>query len=283
MMSRLALALACCLLSGLPLAAKDKKDKGKDKPEPSIVMIWPEGGSPTLKLTFEKFTQLATYNGQLSLESHVLVENVSGKRIPLASFTVYLLDKNRVRIGNGTLSFSDLEGGQQAKLAFQVFSLGVPSTLNLVARNDSSGIPTSLRTVPLNVVSVPPGANLRVDGRDAGMTPSTVRLTVGNHTLSFSKEGYASGSTPVDIKPDEAPGGSISFELGGLSVDNLELRDGTVIKGDVLDMSMTVVEVRVDGRDQKYDRNQVRKIILVERITTQQAPVTQSAPAVQPK
>jgi hypothetical protein len=40
-------------------------------------------------------------------------------------------------------------------------------------------------------------------------------------------------------------------------------------------MSMTLVTVRVEGKDQKYDRNQVKKIILVERITTQQSPVTQ--------
>lgn len=266
-------AIACCLLLFVSVVtAKDKKDK--DKNEPSIVMVWPDQATPTLRLTFEKFTQLASYNGQLSLESHVLVENVSGKRIPQASFTVYLLDKDKVRIGNGLLNFSDLEAGQQAKLAFQVFSLGVPATLSLVAHNDPSGMPTSLKTVPVKVISVPPGATLKVDGRDEGMTPATVRLTVGNHTLSFSKEGYASGSTPVEIKPDEGPGGSISFELGGLSLDDVELRDGTVVKGDVLDMSMTSVTVRIDGKDQKYDRNQVRKIILVERITSQQAPVS---------
>src|SRR4029077_17381289 len=108
---------------------------------------------------------------------------------------------------------------------------------------------------------------------------ATVRVTIGSHTLAFSKEGYASGSTPVDIKPDEAPGGSITFELGGLSHDNIELRGGTVLQGDVLSMNMTSVVVRVDGREQTYDRNLVQKIILVERVTTQQPPVTQPVPA----
>lgn len=257
--------------------AREKKDK--DKPESSIVMLWPDQASPTLKLTFKKFTQLGSYNGQLSLESQVIVENTSGKSIPFASFTVYLLDKDKVRIGNGVLTFSDLETGQLAKLAFQVRSLGVPSTLSLVARTDAAGIPTSLRTVPLKVISVPPGATLKVDGRDAGFAPATVRLTVGNHTLSFSKEGYASGSTPVDIKPDEAVGGSVTFELGGLSRDSIELRGGAVVQGDVLSMTMTSVVVRVDGKEQAYDRNQVEKIILVERITTQQSPVTEPVPA----
>ncbi|HYM78992.1 MAG TPA: PEGA domain-containing protein [Candidatus Dormibacteraeota bacterium] len=272
------LATICLFLAAPCVLAKDKKDK-KDKPEPSIVMLWPDSAAPTIKLTFGRFVQLATYNGQLSLESQVLIENVSARRIPLASFTVYLLDKDKVRVGNGNLSFTDLDAGQQAKLAFQVFSVGVPSTLSLAARNDASGIPTSLRTVPLNVVSVPAGAAIRLDGRDAGITPTTVRLTTGNHVLSFSKEGYASGSTPVDIKPDEAPGGSISFELGGLSRDNVELRNGAVLEGDVISMSMTDVVVRVDGKDQTVPRNQVRKMILVERIVTEHPPVTPTVPA----
>jgi hypothetical protein len=36
-------------------------------------------------------------------------------------------------------------------------------------------------------------------------------------------------------------------------------------------MSMATVVVRVEGKDQKYDRNQVKKIRLVERVTTQPA------------
>ena len=277
-MSRRARVVVCCVVLSIGLvAAKDKKDK--DKPETSIVMLWPDQTNPTLKLTFERFVQLGSYNGQLSLESHVMAENTSPRRIPLASFTVYLLDKDKVRIGNGVLNFSDLDPGQQAKLAFQVSSLGVPASLSLVARTDAAGIPTSLRTVPLKVISVPPGASLKVDGRDEGFTPTTVRLAIGGHTLAFSKEGYASGSTPVEIKPDEAPGGSITFELGGLSRDSVELRDGKVLQGDVLSITMSSVVVRVDGREQTYDRNLVQKIILVERVATQETPVTQPVPA----
>lgn len=270
-----AITIASCFFCAGFLSAKDKKEK--DKP-PLMVLVWPNDASPTLKLTFETFNQLAVYQGQLSLESHVLVENLSGKRIPHASFTVYLLDKDRVRIGNGNLDFSDLDPGQAAKLNFQVFAVGTPATLSLVARNDSEGIPTSLKTIPLKVISVPPGATLKVDGKDQGITPTTVRLTVGNHTLGFSKEGYASGTTPVDIKPDEAPGGSVTFELGGLSRDEIELRDGRILQGDVLSLTMTQVGIRVDGQDETFDRNQVRRITLVQRETVQQ-PVVQSGAA----
>ena len=82
---------------------------------------------------------------------------------------------------------------------------------------------------------------------------------------------------------DEAPGGSITFELGGLAEDNVELRDGSVLKGDVLSVSMTQVQVRVNGKDQTYDRNQVRKIILVQRESVPQASPAPSATILAPQ
>jgi len=45
-----------------------------------------------------------------------------------------------------------------------------------------------------------------VDDHDEGVTPRTVDFTVGTHTLEFRKEGYATGSTPVEITQDELPG-----------------------------------------------------------------------------
>jgi hypothetical protein len=212
MLRRHVLNIACCFVLSITLvAAKDKKDK--DKPEPSIVMLWPDQTNPIVKLTFGRFTQLASYNGQLSLESHLMIENMSGKRIPLASFTVYLLDKDKVRIGNGMLGFSDLDAGQQAKLAFQVSSLGVPASLSLVAQTDAAGIPTSLRTVPLKVISVPPGASLKVDGHDEGVTPATIRLAIGSHTLAFSKEGYARAVPWSISNPMRHPAGASRLNL----------------------------------------------------------------------
>jgi hypothetical protein len=267
-MKRNYFAILFCLFSLLTATfAKEKSE--------SITILWPNSAQPTLKVTFARFVELASYNHQLSLQSQVLVENLSAKEIPQASFTVYMLDKNKVRIGNGTLNISDLGPSQQAKILLQMFSVGLPASLDLVARNDSTGVPTSMRTVPLKIISKPPAAMFKVDGKDVGITPATVNLTVGNHILEFSKDGYASGSTPVDIKSDEAPGGSITFELGGLSRDNLQLRDGNVIQGDVISMSMTSVVVRIDGKDQTFDRNQVKEIVLVEREATQQPTVAQ--------
>jgi len=247
----------------------------KEKLEPTITMTWPDAAAPTLKLMFGRFVQQRTeYRGQRGFISDVVVQNISPKRIPRASLTVRLFDKNKVRIGDAVLNVNDLGPGESTKIAFEVFTTGLPTSLILAAHNDQSGVPTSLKTVPLKIVSVPPGARLKVDGQDAGTTPKVVDLLVGTHILEFSKEGYANGSTPVDIGPDEIAGGGITFELGGLSGDTVELRDGTSVLGDVMSVSMTSVIVRVNGQDQTYDRNRVKKIFLVEREIVQQPATT---------
>jgi len=241
-------------------------------------MLWPPD-KPALKLGFDKFHQVSVYAGQSVFISDVTVQNLTDKQIPRAAFTVYFMDKNKVRIGEGLLQVSDLDAGQSAKIQFQFNSVGVPVTLTLSAKKDMLA-PPGAKTIPLKVVSVPPGAKLKVDGQDAGMTPLIVRFTVGTHQLDLSKEGYAPGATPLEVTADELPGGSISMELGGLSRDTVELRDGSMVLGDVISMSMTEVVVRVDGKDQAIDRNQVKKIMLVERIITQQPAV--AVPAATP-
>jgi len=147
----------------------------------------------------------------------------------------------------------------------QFSAAGTPAALTLLAG----------KTIPLKVISVPAGANLRVDGEDAGVTPKLVDFTIGTHSLELSKEGYATGNTPLDVGADELPGGSVTVELGGLTQDTVELRDGTIVLGDVISMSMTTVVIRVAGKEQKHDRNEVKKMILVEHVVTQQPPAKQ--------
>jgi hypothetical protein len=249
------------------------------KNEPVIVMTWPVD-KPALKLTFEKFRQMSVYAGQSTFISDVTVQNLTDKQIPRASFTVYLMDKNKVRVGDGLLQVSELEAGQAAKIQFQFNSVGIPASLTLSAKKDMLTAPGA-KTIPLRIISVPAGAKLKVDGQESGITPAMVRLTVGTHQLDLTKEGYAPGSTLLDVTPDELPGGSITIELGGLSRDTVELRDGSVVLGDVLSVSMTQVNMRVDGKERSYDRNQVKKIMLVEREVMQQSPEAQ--PASQPQ
>jgi hypothetical protein len=245
------------------------------KESPDLVMLWPNQSNPTLKLTFAKFQQLSeAYEGKKSYAADVTIQNLTDKHIDRASFTVYFFDKQKVRIGDTSLQVHDLGPKQQVKDSLQFFSIGWPATLELKARNDAAGIPRKTDTVPLKIITVPAGANLKVDGHDAGVSPKTVNLSVGNHILDFTKEGYAPGSTPVEITGDEAPGGSITIELGGLSHDTLELRDGSVLLGDFVSASMTEVVFSTNGEARKIDRNRVKKILLVEREIVPQEPVS---------
>lgn len=241
------------------------------KDEPAMVLLWPSQDNPTLKLTFGRFRNLGGFEGKMSLITDVIVENLSSKVIPQASFSVSLLDKDRIRIGNGLLVVNDLNPGESAKVQFQCESVGPPATLSIGAKN-SGGVPTSFKTIPLQVISIPPGASLKVDGKDAGLTPTTLNLTVGNHNLELQKDGYALTTTPVDIAADDAPNGSVKITLGGLSNDIVQLRDGSSLNGDVMSMSLDSIVLRVDGKDRAIDRNQVSKIFLVERILTHVAP-----------
>jgi hypothetical protein len=258
------------LLACLSIAAAAKN-------EPPITMSWPPE-KPALKLTFDKFRQQGSYAGQNSYQADVVIENLTEKLIPRAFFTVYFFNREKVRIGEGTLLVADLDARQTAKMQFQFNSLGVPSSLTLSAKREMLGA----KTIPLRVVSVPAGAALSVDGASAGITPVIVRLTVGTHQLDLVKEGYAPGATSIDVTADELPGGSITVELGGLSRDTVELRDGTIVLGDVLSLTMTDVVVRVDGKDQSYPRNSIKKMMFVERVIEQRPAVVQS-PAAQPK
>jgi hypothetical protein len=237
------------------------------KDEPGIVMLWPSQDNASLKLTFGRFRSVAAYEGKLTLVSDVVIENLSSKVMPQASFSVFLLDKDRVRIGNGLLVVNDLNPGESAKVLFQCDSVGAPVTLSIGAKNNG-GVPTSLKTIPLQIISTPPGASLKVDGKDVGITPTTVNLTVGNHNLDLQKDGYGPTATPVDVAADDLPNGSIKITLAGLASDVVNLRDGSSLTGDVMSMDLDSIVIRVDGKDQKLDRNQVNKIFLVERIVT---------------
>lgn len=231
-----------------------------------VSLPWPTADKPTLKFNLGKLQPSGLYNGQSIFLSDVTVQNLSDQPVPKSVFTVFINDKDGVRIGRGLLRLPEIRPMQSEKTQLQFSTAGVPAAAVLL----------NGRTVPLKVISVPPGATLKIDGRDNGITPKLADFTVGLHTIELSKEGYAPANSPLEVTGDEVQGGSVSFELGGLSQDTILLRDGSTVLGDVISMSMTSVTVRVEGKDQKYDRNQVKKIMLVERIT-QQAPVTQPA------
>jgi len=57
----------------------------------------------------------------------------------------------------------------------------------------------------------------------------------------------------------------VSYELGTSAHDTIELRDGSVLSGDLLSMDATQVQVRIGGNIHTYERNQIKRVLLTQR------------------
>jgi len=211
--------------------------------------------------------QVGSYRGQNNYTSNVTVHSGYNKKIEHAEFSVYLLDGNHTRVGEGYIGLSNLSPGETTKFPLSVSTLGTPTELKLEARNLEGSLaafgPT--KTINTTVYTVPAGALVKLDGKEVGSTPIIVQFAVGQHDLEFSKEGFRTGHYPIVIGPNDASGGTISYELGGLSSDTVELRDGSSVTGDVISVDADRVVVRMGGEMKPFQRNQVKKILLVER------------------
>ncbi|MDR3742256.1 MAG: PEGA domain-containing protein [Terracidiphilus sp.] len=254
---------ALSLLLAVPALAKDA---------PLQVIDWPDTGTPVVRFTFGKFKALP---GMSSLRGYVMdttAENLSPRRIPAARFKVYLFDKSKVRVGEDVIALNNVGPGETVRFETTVTTSGNPASVSIEAVSDAA------KTVSLTVNSTPQGAMLRVDGMAAGTTPRMITVGAGKHTLTFSKEGFVAGNFPLEISRDDVSGGTVSYELGAAAFDSIELRDGSVLNGDLVSISGMDVEIRVGGVLQHIDRNKIKRVMLVER----QAPVMDVPPAIGP-
>ena len=99
----------------------------------------------------------------------------------------------------------------------------------------------------------------------SGSHQLTTAACSGQPHPDIREGGYNPGTFPLVIAPDQLSGGSVSFELGSGVHDTIELRDGTVVNGDLQSIDSTEVIVTVGGNPQKFDRNQVKRVVLIER------------------
>jgi len=234
---------------------------------PPQVIVWPASGQPVLRFSFGKFKEIGSSGKQHDYTVDVSAENLWNKQILKAEFTLYAFDKAKVRIGDSWIAINDLAPGRVVKFQTTVGTSGAIASMELIPRS----LPTELqaflppKTISITVNSVPQGAELKIDGTAVGTTPKIVQVSPGKHALTFSKEGFNSGTFPLEITPDDVSGGSVSFELGTSAHDTLELRDGSVFSGDVQSMSATEVLIRIGGTVQHFSRNQVKRIVLIQR------------------
>ncbi len=231
------------------------------KDTPLQVLTWPESGTPTLRFTFGKFKEVGEFRQQRTYTCETTAENLSGKLIPNANFLLYLYDKNKARIGEGDISLSNVGPGETVKFQTNIDASGVPVSISLEV--------AAAKTISITVNSVPQGATVKMDGTDIGTTPKLAQVGVGKHILEFSKEGFNTGKFPLEIGPTDTSGGSVSYELGAAAQDTVELRDGSILTGDLESVSATEVVLRTGGSMQHLNRNLVKRILLVERDTPQ--------------
>jgi hypothetical protein len=238
------------------------------KEAPTTMIVWPNEAHPVVRFTFGKFVKMNSVGSQSSYSVDVTAENLWNKPIPEASFDAFFFGKDDMRIGDGFIALHHLGAGEKTRFTVNFHVTGAqPVTLKLIATN----VPRELapaappKKIRLTVYSVPSGAKLKVDGVDAGETPKQVEFTLGKHLLQFSRDGYNNGSFPVEFGPDDVSGGTVSYELGALAHDTVEMRDGTTLTADVESVDATSVVVRMVGNTQTLDRNQVKRILLVQR------------------
>ncbi|HEY2455901.1 MAG TPA: PEGA domain-containing protein [Candidatus Acidoferrum sp.] len=242
------------------------------KDQPAQVLVWPATGQPVVRFSLGKFKEIGNTGKLHSYSIDVTAENLWGKRISQADFSLYLFDKDKVRIGDAWLSISDVAPGQVLKFQIMAQTSGTPVSTVLSPRVLPVELQplAPLKKISMTVNSVPQGANVRLDDTEVGVTPKIIQVLPGKHTLEFTKDGFNTGHFPLEITPEDVSGGSVSYELGVSAHDTVELRDGTVISGDVESVSATEVLVRLGGTVQRFNRNQVKRIGLVPRDSASQ-------------
>jgi hypothetical protein len=242
---------------GLPcFAAKDA---------PFQTLTYPDSGTPVLRFTFSKFKTLTGGVGkEHTYITDTTAENLTTKVLNSVNLVLYVYDKTHARIGDGDINLTNVGPNETVKFQITLYASGVPASVSVM------GAAPRNTSVSVTVNSVPQGAVFKLDGKEVGTTPKLVEVNLGKHMLEFSKEGYNTGHYAFEMGPRDANGGSVSYELGTSAHDTIELRDGSVISGDLLSMDATQVQIRIGGNIQTYDRNQIKRVLL-----TQRDPVTQ--------
>jgi hypothetical protein len=237
------------------------------------VLTWPPNSSDTmLRFTVGKLRQISSVSGQSDYLGEALAENLSTRAIPSASFYLYLLDKNGKRVGEGYLEVTNLAAGQRAKIPVSVHALGSFASMELRPQHLPSDEPMK---ITMRITSVPSGASLKLDSQASGATPQVLSIAPGKHVLEFSKEGYVTESTPVEIAENALPG-SVELELNPLTLDTVVLRDGTVLLGNLVSVTGTGVNINVKGKPTKLERSRVARIVLGQRKPSVSTPATTS-------
>src|ERR1700735_1927553 len=102
------------------------------KDAPLQVIAWPTTGTPVLRFTFGKPKQLDSMNDKTRVYvMETLVENLSPRLISSARFSVYLFDKNKVRVSEDFIALNNVGPGESVKLQLTVTASGNPVSVSI--------------------------------------------------------------------------------------------------------------------------------------------------------
>ena len=130
------------------------------KDQPAQVVTWPEQGTPIVRFTFSKFKEVGSIGNQRTYITETTAENLWTKRISDATFTLYLFDKNKVRIAQATMIVSNVGAGETVKFQTTIASSGPPASLSVTATYlpKELGPAAPPKTISMTVNTVPQGA-----------------------------------------------------------------------------------------------------------------------------
>jgi hypothetical protein len=211
-----------------------------------------------VRLTFTKFKQLVGgFGKEHTYVTDSTAENLSDTVLGTINLSLYVFDKTHVRVGDSNIYLTNVKPHETVRFQVTLNASGVPTSVAVAA--------TPPQTISITINSVPQGAIASLDGKEIGTTPKIAEVAPGKHMLVFSKNGYSTGQFPLEIGTHDANGGSVSYELGTSSHDTIELRDGSVLSGDLLSIDGKQVQIRIGGAVQTYDRNQIKRVLLTQR------------------
>ena len=81
--------------------------------------------------------------------------------------------------------------------------VGVTTTVSHTAEPEAAGnqAPANVSTTAalLDISSTPPGADIEVDGKFVGSTPSSISLSPGDHEIAVKKTGFSAWEKKVSV------------------------------------------------------------------------------------
>ncbi|MGA9071869.1 MAG: FxLYD domain-containing protein, partial [Terracidiphilus sp.] len=101
------------------------------KDAPLQVVDWPATGTPLVRFTFSKIKALPGMNTLHGYVLDITAENLSPKLISDASYTLYLFDKNKVRVGENVVSLTNVGPGETVKFQSTVMASGLPVSVSI--------------------------------------------------------------------------------------------------------------------------------------------------------